>query len=157
MSMTLRWQATEAIIASVALPVPCMPMSTIDARESNILRHSYCVGAGVDLAEFGRLRCLDAGGDGVGSEARPSIAPFSVFIAANERFAPTVMEAIVYGTWNIENLVPRCQQREAEHGAAVGSDECLSETRDSDGPRFSTGIKLYPGAQTLPRLSPVLH
>lgn len=56
------------------------------------------MGAGVDLAEFGRLRCLDAGGDGVGSEARPSIVPVSVFIAANERFAPTVMDAIVYGT-----------------------------------------------------------
>ena len=97
------------------------------------------MGAGVDLAEFGRLRCLDAGGDGVGSEARPSIVPVSVFIAANERFAPTVMDAIVYETWNLENVVPKCQQHEAEHGAAVGSDESLSETRDSDEPRFSTG------------------
>lgn len=57
----------------------------------------------------------------------------------------------------MKNVVPRCQQHEAEHGAAVGSDECLSETRDSDAPRFSTGIKLYPGVQTLPRLSPVPH
>jgi len=57
----------------------------------------------------------------------------------------------------MKNVVPRCQQHEAEHGAAVGSDECLSETRDSDAPRFSPGIKLYPGVQTLPRLSPVPH
>jgi len=71
-------------------------MSTIDALESNTLRHSYCEGAGVDLAEFGKLRCLDAGGDGVGREERPSFAPVSVFIAANERLVPTVTEAIAY-------------------------------------------------------------
>jgi hypothetical protein len=71
-------------------------MSTMDALESNTLRHSYWEGAGVDLAEFGKLRCLDAGGDGVGSEARPSLVPVSMFIAVNERLVPTLTEAIAH-------------------------------------------------------------
>lgn len=88
--------ATEAIIANVALPVPCIPRSTIDALESNIRRHSYCDGTGVDLAEFGKLRCLDAGGDGVGSEARPSFVLLSLLMVANVRFVPTVTETMAY-------------------------------------------------------------
>ena len=72
-------------------------MRTIDALESNTRRHSYCEGTGVDLAEFGKLRCLDAGGDGVGSEARPSLALPSVSIVANERFVPAVTEDMVFG------------------------------------------------------------
>jgi len=83
-------------MASVALPVPCIPRSTMDALESNIRRHSYCDGPGVDLAEFGKLRCLDAGGDGVGSEARPSFALLSLLIVANVRFIPAVTETMIH-------------------------------------------------------------
>ena len=83
-------------MANVALPVPCIPRSTIDALVSNILRHSYCEGPGVDLAEFGKLRCLDAGGDGVGSEARPSLVLLSLLMVANVRFVPAVAEIMAY-------------------------------------------------------------
>lgn len=48
----------------------------------------------MDLAELGRLRCFDAGGDGVGSEPRPSLDRLSIFIVANERLVPTFTEAM---------------------------------------------------------------
>ena len=96
MSTTLRWHATEAIMANVALPVPCIPMRTIDALGSNTRRHSYGEGTGVDLDEFGKLRSLAAGGEGVGSELRPFIAIPPACMLAKDRFVLVVMEAMAY-------------------------------------------------------------
>lgn len=73
-------------MANVALPVPCVPMRTIEAWESKTLRHSRAVikepGFGVEFLELGKLRCFSAGGDGVGSGFWPSILTSPAFIAA---------------------------------------------------------------------------
>jgi hypothetical protein len=93
--MTLRWQAAEAIMARVALPVPCIPMRTIEALESNIRRDSHgdsvAVGMGVELAAYCRLRCVVVGMGGVGNEVRPSLTRPSAFIIEYERFIPDAM------------------------------------------------------------------
>jgi hypothetical protein len=113
-------------------------MSTMDALESNTLLHSYCEGAGVDLAEFGKLRCLDAGGDGVGNEARPSFAPVSVLIAANERLVPTVTDAIAHRIRDPE--MPRCVNS-MKHSMALqlAATSVLAEHVTAESPAFLRG------------------
>jgi hypothetical protein len=112
-------------------------MRTIDALGSNTRRHSYGDGAGVDLAEFGKLRSLAAGGEGVGSELRPFIAIPPACMLAKDRFVPVVTEAMA--------CVFRCGMRSRGFGAGHGVGAvltqlprwCLGESRDG-------GIRLFP-------------
>lgn len=111
-------------MAKVALPVPCVPISTIEALESNTRRHSWSAtkdaGVGVDLLLLGRLRCFSEGGDGVGSGFRPSSSLMSsAFIAAYVLFVPIVVDVMVGCTFRVFFVVLHPQAMVTKHCAVM--------------------------------------